>query len=76
MKHLISMHVLWLNKNTREKKKGGILNIAHLLGVIDIEKIRIEDSLNDTGKNRDRVEKAFKIVPVNPVGNIECSIKT
>ena len=46
-----------------------------LLGVVDVEEIRVENGLDNTSQNRYRVEKAFEEIPINPVGNVERSIK-
>lgn len=54
----------------RAQRVGYLESVDNLLRVIDIEKVRIEDGLNNSRKNWDCMEKALEEKPVNPVGNI------
>lgn len=51
---------------------------GHLLVVVDIEKVRVEQSLNDTSNDGNRLEGSLEgslgEVSVDPVGNIERSV--
>lgn len=51
---------------------------CRLLVVIDVEKVRVKQGLNNAGNDRDRLkgtlERRFREVPVDPVWNVERSV--
>lgn len=54
----------------RAHKAGYPKSLDGLLRVIDVEKVRIENGLDDPSKNWDRMEKALEEEPVDPIGDI------
>lgn len=47
---------------------------VHHFCVVDVEKVRVDNGLKNTGQNGHVVEASFKEVPVDPVGNVQCSV--
>lgn len=48
--------------------------LGNRLCIIDPEKIRIENGLDNTGNNSNWVVPFIGKVPIYPIGNIECTI--
>lgn len=46
-----------------------------LLGVVNVEEVRVESCLDQTGDNGNGVHSIFHKVAVDPVGQVECSVE-
>lgn len=51
-------------------------NSEYLLSIVNIKEIRVERSLNNTSDKRCQGEPVIKPVSVNPIDDIESSVKT
>lgn len=47
-----------------------------LLCVVDVEEVRVENSLYNTSDNRNDIEVTLGEVSINPVRNVQCTVKT
>lgn len=48
--------------------------MSDILVIVDPEKVRVQNGLQDPRKNGDGVPMAFRKVPVEPIEDVECSI--
>lgn len=55
-------------------RKFKVLSSVHNTSDIEVEKVSVEDSLNNSGHGSDRIEKALGIVPVDPIEDIESTV--
>lgn len=47
------------------------LVLAHLLGVIDVEKVAVKHCLNDSCDNRNRIKKTIEKIPIQPIRDVQ-----
>jgi hypothetical protein len=48
---------------------------VHILSVVDVEKVRVENCLDDASQDWNTMEMMLRKVAIYPIWNVECSVQ-